>query len=128
MVTSFQGMSCLLARVHSCPQSVTYVRVLLLPMCPVCTPASAKCRLSPTLGRFADWSATTGCDREHPLNQCANGCNLQMYALHFATFHHCYSLGNFSERCKIGIIGEDWGFLYRDASFNHLSSNCAVRK
>src|SRR5665811_1115257 len=37
MVTSFQGMSCLLARVHSCPQSVTYVRVLLLPMCPVCT-------------------------------------------------------------------------------------------
>src|SRR5665811_257483 len=40
MVTSFQGMSCLLARVHSCPQSVTYVRVLLLPMCPVCTDTS----------------------------------------------------------------------------------------
>src|SRR5665811_1118601 len=40
MVTSFQGMSCLLARVHSCPQSVTYVRVLLLPMCPVCTTIS----------------------------------------------------------------------------------------
>src|SRR5665811_151957 len=49
MVTSFQGMSCLLARVHSCPQSVTYVRVLLLPMCPVCTLVAVGVELVPVL-------------------------------------------------------------------------------